>query len=54
MEGWAPDKVDFWRQDQITERQFLDLADTFDIILFKCNNRVSSIIQKLTRSEFGK
>ena len=38
----------------MTERQFYDLADTFDILLFKCNNGSGKVIRAYTKSEFGK
>ena len=50
----APMTKEFWRQEQLTEEQFYDLADTFDILLFKCNNGSGKVIRAYTKSEFGK
>ena len=50
----APKTAEFWRQDQISEKQFIDMADTFDILLFKCNTSGGKIIRTYTGSEFGK
>ena len=48
----APKTSEFWRQEQISENQFLAKADTFDILLFKCNTGGGKIIRTYTRSEF--
>ena len=45
---------DFWKQDQISEQQFIEKADTFDILLFKTSNAGGKIIRAYTGSEFGK
>ena len=50
----APKTSEFWRQDQISEKQFIEMADTFDILLFKCNTSGGRIIRTYTNSEFGK
>ena len=50
----APLTSTFWRQEQISEAQFLDIADTFDILLFRCNTSGGKIIRTYTGSEFGK
>ena len=50
----APMTKEFWRQEQLTEKQFYDLADTFDILLFKCNNGSGKLIRTYTKCEFGK
>ena len=42
----------FWKQDQISEEQFLLKADTFDILLFRCNTGGAKIIRTYSRSEF--
>ena len=36
----------------VSEKQFIELADTFDVLLFKCNNTGGSIIRTYTNSEF--
>lgn len=43
---------EFWRTEQITEQQFLNMADTFDVLLFKCNHAGGSITRFYTGSEF--
>lgn len=43
---------EFWRQEQISEKQFIEIADTFDILLFKCNTPGGRIIRTYTGSEF--
>ena len=48
----APKTNEFWRQEQISENQFMAKADTFDILLFKCNTTGGKIIRTYTRSEF--
>lgn len=48
----APKTSEFWRQDQISEKQFIEMADTFDILLFKCNTSGGKIIRTYTGSEF--
>ena len=50
----APLTKEFWRQDQISEAQFIEKADTFDVLLFKCNNGGGKLIRTYTHSEFGK
>ena len=50
----APKTKEFWRHDQLTEEEFLDKADTFDILLFKCNTASGKIIRTYTKCEFGK
>jgi hypothetical protein len=45
---------DFWRTEQITEDQFIKMADTFDVLLFKCNSTGGKITRFYTGSEFGK
>ena len=53
QQALAPKTKEFWRQDQISEKQFLEMADTFDILLFKCNTSGGRIIRTYTGSEFG-
>jgi hypothetical protein len=48
----APWTENFWKQDQISEKQFIEMADTFDILLFKCNTSGGKIIRSYTKSEF--
>ena len=48
----APKTYEFWRQEQVSENQFIELADTFDILLFKCNTSGGKIIRTYTGSEF--
>mmetsp|Transcript_9874 Transcript_9874/g.13463 ORF Transcript_9874/g.13463 Transcript_9874/m.13463 type:complete len:193 (+) Transcript_9874:274-852(+) len=48
----APRTEQFWRQEQISERQFLAKADTFDILLFRCNTGGGKLIRAYSRSEF--
>ena len=36
----------------MSERQFYEIADTFDILLFKCNNGSGKIIRAYTKCEF--
>ena len=52
LQAIAPKTNIFWKQEQITEQQFLAKADTFDILLFKCNTGGGKIIRTYTRSEF--
>ena len=48
----APSIDKFWKQEQITEGQFIDTADTFDILLFKCDAIGGKVIRSYTGSEF--
>ena len=48
----APKTKEFWRQEQVSENQFIEMADTFDILLFKCNTAGGKIIRTYTGSEF--
>ena len=50
----APVAKEFWKQEQISERQFIALADIFDILLFSTNTIASSITRAYTQCEFGK
>ena len=54
MKIQAPTCFEFWRQEQISCEQFLDEADTFDIVLFRCGTSGGKIIRAYTNSEFGK
>ena len=48
----APGTDKFWKQDQISERQFIEKADTFDILLFKTDNVSGAGIRTFTNCEF--
>lgn len=48
----APVTETFWKTDQISERQFIDKCDTFDILLFTGNQTGNKIVRALTASEF--
>jgi hypothetical protein len=50
----APKIKEFWRTEQITEKQFLRTADTFDILLFKCSNNGAALTRAYTGSDYGK
>ena len=50
----APKTKEFWRHDQLTEEEFIEQADTFDILLFMCNTASGKVIRSYTKSEFGK
>jgi hypothetical protein len=50
----APEMSEFWRFDQITAEQFIEQADTFDIVLFRCNTAGGKVVRGYTGSEFGK
>lgn len=49
----APPLKEFWRTEQITEEQFIKMADTFDVLLFRCNSTGGKITRFYTGSEFG-
>ena len=40
--------IKFWQHDQITETQFIEMADTFDILLFQNKSQA----RKSTKYEF--
>ena len=42
----------FWRQDQIALPDFITLADTFDVLLFKCNSAGAAVTRTYTKCEF--
>ena len=54
----APEVDDWWLQDQVTEDQFRKTADTFDIILMRCEYNhlkiipTAAILRTLQGSEF--
>lgn len=41
-----------WRFDNISEKQFIEKADTGDILLFTANNGSANMIRTLTSSQF--
>ena len=42
----------FWMQEQITEQQFFEIADTFDILFFKTNRIISKGVRIFLDSDF--
>ena len=48
----APKVEQFWKHEQISEQQFIDEADTFDILLFQTNNSGSAMQRIGTWSEY--
>ena len=50
----APKTDSFWKQEQITESQFLEKADTFDVLLFTCNTSGGKLIRGYTNCDYGK
>ena len=48
----APMTQKFWRQEQISQEQFFEMADTFDILLFKTNCAGAKIIRTYSNSEW--
>jgi len=48
----APTAKEFWRTEQITEQQFLNTADTFDLLLCRCNNGGAKLTRMYTGSDF--
>ena len=48
----APITNEFWRQEQISEEQFFELADTFDLLLFKTNHSTAGLVRAFTKSEW--
>ena len=50
----APKTSAFWRQEQISEKQFYEMADTFDILLYKTNTSGAALVRTYSGSEFGK
>ena len=47
-------KSEFWKQEQISVSQFIELADTFDILLFKSMKERKSTDDLATRKKLGK
>ena len=41
-----------WRFDNISEKQFMEKADTGDILLYKTNNNPGFLTRTLTGSQF--
>ena len=54
MEALAPITPKFWLQEQVSEEQFIQKADTFDILLFKTRTSAAKMTRAWTKSEFGK
>lgn len=48
----GPSTYGFWRQETIDYDEFRQLADTFDILLFRCNSTSGSVIRTYTNCEF--
>ena len=48
----APKDSGFWKQEQITEKQFILQAATFDVLLFKTNTTAAKLVRAATRSEY--
>ena len=49
----APNIRKIWRQHQISEAQFMEEADTFDILLFQTNNPFGDALRKKYKYDFG-
>ena len=49
-----PKVAEFWKHDQISEADFFDNSDDFDILLFQSNHSNAKFQRFATRSEFGK
>ena len=54
MQALAPITPKFWLQEQVSEEQFIQKADTFDILLFKTKTNAAKVTRAWTKSEFGK
>ena len=54
MQALAPITPKFWLQEQVSEEQFIQKADTFDILLFKTRTNAAKVTRAWTKSEFGK
>lgn len=48
----VPTMNNFWKFEIITPDQFYAAADTFDILLFRCNSSGGPLIRTYTSSEF--
>jgi len=48
----APPTTKFWRFQIISKQQFIERADTFDIVLFQCNNTGAKITRAYSKSRF--
>ena len=48
----VPHSIKFWKQEQITEEQFIKKAETFDILLFQTNTNSGRMIRTYTGGEF--
>ena len=49
-----PKAYPFWKLDHVTEEQFLEQSDTFDIILFQSTPNFAKLQRAYTGSKFGK
>ena len=47
-------KGKFWKEEEVSEHQFVSLADTFDILLFQSASADGKRIRENLNSEFGK
>ena len=47
------DSLEFWILDRQPIDQFIKMADTFDVLLFKCNTYGGKLTRFYTGSEFG-
>ena len=50
----APKVEAFWKQDQISELEFLETCDEFDVLLFQSNHTNAKLQRIATQSEYGK
>lgn len=48
----APETDEFWKFKVISESQFIDIADTFDILLYHCNNTGATITRTYSNSKY--
>lgn len=44
----APKIKEFWREEQINEREFIEKADTFDVLLMQCATSGAAIVRTYT------
>ena len=49
-----PKVAEFWKHDQISEVEFIENSDDFDILLFQSNHSNAKFQRFATQSEFGK
>jgi len=43
-------EANFWENNQITPQQFIEQADTFDILLFQCSTPAAGLIRTYSQS----